>query len=639
MIKMPIYRTRIAGFSAGLALALYDACAILGATILAIILRFEQLRIIYLEQHAISIPIVLTTSLLIFYYFRLYSYQWQYAGVEMLWSVLLANILASITGVFLQVHIDGVPQPRSIIILTFLLTTLLVGGLRMVLRTIATFVEKRRCDRPRQPWDGEPKHAVVLSSGQSVVEVLAALTRECAGRYQVIGILDDDPQHHGSFVRGIKVLGELDLLFDLLRRHLVDEVIIAFSENDGVQLRDYVLACCRHKVAVRVVPMIGKLLENPSASRGRLRVHNVSVEDLLHRPPVCLNLSEVGHYLSGACVLVTGAGGSIGSELCRQIAGLQPERLILLGHGENSIFSIENELKFNFPKLASDIVSVICDVRDADRLHYIMDQYRPQVLFHAAAHKHVPMMERNAAEAVSNNIGGGRMVIRAAIEHGIERMVQISTDKAVNPSNVMGATKFLCEEMVRAERDRSHTKFIIVRFGNVLGSRGSVLPLFQEQVKQGRTLQVTHQEVRRYFMTIPEAASLVLQAGASKQSGNLYVLDMGKPVRIVDLAEDVIRLFGLEPYRDIDIAFCGLREGEKLSEELFFAPEKQIARSLGRMFVVERPQYIDPVQLDAALDNLLAIAQTNDDRAVLDALAEIIPSFAAHLDEETAIPR
>ena len=239
------------------------------------------------------------------------------------------------------------------------------------------------------------------------------------------------------------------------------------------------------------------------------------------------------------------------------------------GAWENSVYSIENDLKQHFPELAPDIATVICDVRDEERLNFVLEKYQPQVLFHAAAHKHVPMMEANICEAINNNVGGGRTVIRAAMAHGVQRMVQISTDKAVHPSSVMGATKFLCEEMVRAECERSRTTFIIVRFGNVLGSRGSVLPLFQEQVLQGGPLTVTHREIRRFFMTIPEAASLVLQAGTSRQSGKLFVLDMGQPVRIVDLAEDIIRLHGLEPYSDVNIVFHGLR-AEKLTEELFF---------------------------------------------------------------------
>lgn len=626
-MKIPIQVKRIRYFGYKLLLALYDTTAILGATVLAVIFRFEQLRLHYLVQHLESAPIILATYLFIFYFFRLYSYQWQFAGVEMLWSILLANILATGASIFLQVHLDGSLLPRSIIIVSFVLTTLFVGGQRVLMRTIATYAARRNCDHPRQPWDGEPKRTVILGSGQGVVEVLAALSKECAGRYQVIGILDDEPRHHGSYLRGIKVLGELDLLFDFLRRHQLDEVIIALSEADGVQLRDYVLACCRHKVAVRVVPMISKLLENPSASRGRLRMHDVTVEDLLHRPPVKIDMQQVGNYLTGARVLVTGAGGSIGSELCRHICGLQPERLILLGHGENSIYAIEQELRRNFPEIGDALVTVICDVRDTERINYILERYQPQVLFHAAAHKHVPMMEMNACEAVSNNIGGGRTIIRAAIAHGVERMVQISTDKAVNPSSVMGSTKYLCEEMVRAERDKSRTKFIIVRFGNVLGSRGSVLPLFQEQVLRGGPLTVTHQESRRFFMTIPEAASLVLQAGASRQSGNLFVLDMGKPVRIVDLAEDVIRIHGLEPYRDVNIEFCGLRAGEKLSEELFTEAEQRIARPQGRMNLVARPQYLNPATLDAVIDELLSIAARHDDRAMLAQLAAIIPSF------------
>ncbi|OPZ82171.1 MAG: UDP-N-acetyl-alpha-D-glucosamine C6 dehydratase [bacterium ADurb.Bin429] len=376
-----------------------------------------------------------------------------------------------------------------------------------------------------------------------------------------------------------------------------------------------------------MVPVLSELLRNPAAARNRLRLHEVHTEDLLHRPPVELGHPEVRAAFTGKRILVTGAGGSIGSELCRQIAGMNPALLVLLGHGENSVVATQRELAQRCPELALCLVPVICDVRDASRVEHIVRHYRPHVIFHAAAHKHVPLMEENVAEATSNNIGGTRGVARAAIRAGVERMVLISTDKAVNPTSVMGATKFLCEEIVRAEAERGGTGFITVRFGNVLGSRGSVLPLFQEQIALGGPLTITHPEMVRYFMTIPEAASLVLHAGAIGESGSLYVLDMGKPVRIMDLAENLIRLSGLEPYRDIDIAVCGLRPGEKLAEELFTETERDHMSAQGRMFAVPRPAYLAADDLDAVLDDLLALAGTHDDEAVRNRLGELIPAF------------
>ena len=608
-------------------LAVYDLLAIAAAVSLALALRFDTWRFDYLMAHHGSLPFVLASYLFVYFCFNLYHYHWQYAGVETLWSIFFANVLGTALGTIWQLLLDGKTLPASIIILTCLLATGLVGAQRMLLRMASSYFARLRQQKEGQPWDEQPKRTVILGDGHCAVEVLVALDKDRGKRYEIIGILDDDPRYHGSILRGHRILGELEMLNDLLRRRAVDEVIIALPDTDSERMREFVLACCRHKVAVRVVPMIAKLLDNPSAARGRLRVQDISVEDLLHRAPLPSMPQDWGHYVTGARVLVTGAGGSIGSELCRQVCRMNPALLVLLGHGENSIHTIEQELKHTFPELAACIIPVICDIRDARRLNTIVAQHRPRILFHAAAHKHVPMMEENAVEAVTNNIGGTRNVIRAASAHHVERMVLISTDKAVQPSSIMGASKFFCEELLCAEASRSRTCFLAVRFGNVLGSRGSVLPTFQEQIMRGGPVTVTHKEMRRFFMTIPEAVSLVLQAGSSEQSGTLFVFDMGQPVRILDLAEDVIRLSGLEPYQDIRIEFCGLRSGEKLTEALFTASEEQVATRQGRLFVVHRPQYIAIDQLDSLIEDLLDIAGRSDERAVRARLLDLLPTL------------
>jgi len=608
------------------ALALYDLGAVVISMVLAIILRFEYFRAEFLLKHLPSLPLVLGTYLIAFIGFRLYRYWWRFASVELFWSIMLANLIAGAVSIVWQVHIDGELMPRSITAMTFILATALIGVQRLLLREFSTRRLERGKEKIETPWDEEPKRTIILADGNSVIEVLTALEKD-SRRYTILGVLVDDPQHHGSFLRGQQVLGPLSNLYDHLHRHDVDEVIIAIPETGGVELREYVLACCRHKVAVRVVPVLARLLDNPSSARGRLRMEDIRVEDLLHRPPAIVDLREFGQYLTGTRVMVTGAGGSIGGELCRQISRMDPARLILLGHGENSLFKISQELRHTYPHLADRMVNVICDVRDEARLEATLAEHAPEILFHAAAHKHVPLMEENVAEAVSNNVGGMRNVVRAASRHGVARMVLISTDKAVNPTSIMGATKFLCEEVARAETQRSDTCFLTVRFGNVLGSRGSVLPTFQAQIQYGGPVTVTHPEMRRFFMTIPEGVSLVLKAGAGERSGNLFVLDMGDPVRILDLAEDIIRLSGLEPYRDMPIEFCGLRPGEKLFEELLFDVEANAVRTEGRLMVVHRPQYLDPAELDRCIAALLHAARRNNDEELRSLLVEILPSL------------
>jgi FlaA1/EpsC-like NDP-sugar epimerase len=598
-----------------LLLAVADLAAVGAAWVVAMYFRDAALPAAFCRSHAAVLPVLAAAYLLLFYVFGLYRTRWEFASLEMLWPILTANTLATLLSMLLCEH-D--PLPIAVSALVGLLATGFVGGLRLLLRVAAT-----RRQRTRHP--DPPKRTVILGEAASVVDVLDIVEKD-AGRYEILGILDDDPRFHGNRMRGHNILGPLDTLHDLLHQHAVDEVILALPHAGDAQLRRYVLACCRHKVAVRVLPVLAELLEHPTEAPRRLRLHTFRVDDLLHRAPVHLT-PDAGGY-AGRRVLVTGAGGSIGSELCRQIVRMGPASLTLLGHGENSIVAIERELARTAPGVP--VEPVICDVRDAARLHAILARARPEVLLHAAAHKHVPLMEGNVAEAVHNNVAGTRNVVRAATGAGVARLVLISTDKAVNPSSVMGATKFLCEELVNAAVARAHTCGITVRFGNVLGSRGSVLPLFQEQILHGGPLTVTHPEMDRYFMTIPEAVSLVLQAGARGTSGSLFVLDMGKPVRILDLAEDVIRLSGLEPYRDIDIAFCGLRAGEKLSEELFTYTEAAHAETQERLLVVRRPAYLDHATIDDTIDALLAVAATHDDDAVLAALRAIIPTFRGH---------
>jgi FlaA1/EpsC-like NDP-sugar epimerase len=401
------------------------------------------------------------------------------------------------------------------------------------------------------------------------------IVRELLGHPQLglnpVGFVDDDTSKHGHRLCGLPILGSLGRITELVHRHDIEEVVIAMPRAPGAVVREVVRAALQAGVQTRTVPGIFDIIS------GRVAVaslRQVEIQDLLRREPIQTDLDLVRVLVTGETVLVTGAGGSIGSELCRQLANLEPAQILLLGHGENSIFDVLAELTERYPSVIA--VPIIADVRDRGRMRQVFAQYRPYSVFHAAAHKHVPLMETNVAEAVTNNVLGTKNVAELSTEFGVEHLVMISTDKAVRPTNVMGATKRVAEQIVQQIAEASERKFVAVRFGNVLASRGSVVPTFLRQIQNGGPVTVTHPEMRRYFMTIPEAVQLVLQAGAIGRGGEVFVLDMGEPVKVLDLATDLIRLSGLEVGTDIEIRFTGTRPGEKLYEELFFVSESAV---------------------------------------------------------------
>ena len=450
--------------------------------------------------------------------------------------------------------------------------------------------------------------------------------------YEIIGFLDDDPAKNGLYIGSAVVLGPIDGLRQLLGDRAIDEVIVALPVHCLNKLRGHVLECRRMQLPVRKVPYIRDMLL-PS---GGISLTDLSVEDLLHRPRIDDGNAEIAAYVRGKRVLVTGAGGSIGSELCRQIARQSPASLVLLGHGENSIFAMHQELLADSPEIAERSHCVIAHVSHRKRMAQVLDQYAPEVVFHAAAHKHVPMMETNCREAVFGNVFGTSSVVEACGNLGVERMVTISTDKAVDPCCIMGATKWLSEETLLAGADTwKRTSFVTVRFGNVLGSRGSVVPMFHEQIRRGGPVTVTHPDMTRYFMTIPEAVRLVLQAGAVGESGQLYLLDMGEPVKILELVKDMICLCGLRPGADIPIEFTGLRAGERLHERLVSADERLEKSQWPGLFNVKRCAHFTTAELHSALTKLQDAANNGDDQNVRFCLQELVPSFRV---EETPAP-
>lgn len=613
-----------------LVLVAADAFALVASITATLLLRFEGLykQAIYqkyLSDHIVSFSLTIGLYVGIFYAFRLYRYAWRFAGIETLWAVVCCNTIGLMGLIVLQTAIDGHSFPRSVLIMFWAASIIAVGTVRVALRLInVSYQRHKNLARRITPANGTPRRVIILGGGHHGVTIMKAFCDDTSITHELIGFLDDDPGKIGAFIGQVKVLGPINYLTELVERNAVDEVIVALPEINA-EAHKQIMACRKAKVCVKVVPRLRDVLND----RSFIHTEDFSVEDLLRRASRRINIEEIGEYLTGKRVLVTGAGGSIGSELCRQIVALRPASLVLVGHGENSIFDIRQELQRDFPEMADRIYWVIASVSNEFRINQIFDSFSPQVVFHAAAHKHVPIMESNLLEAVHNNVLGTTNIADACGCCGVERMVLISTDKAANPSSVMGATKWMCEEVVRAAAATwPQTTYVTVRFGNVLGSRGSVVPVFRKQIEQGGPVTVTHPEMTRYFMTIPEASRLVLQAGAVGSSGDLYLLDMGNPVKIVDLAKDMIRLYGLEPDVDIPIQFSGIRSGEKLHEKLTSEDEEIEKAEWDGLFVVHRQDYFAPTEMLDTLQRMKQLITYGDEAGMLDVMHLTVPGFA-----------
>ena len=573
----------------------------------------------------LSVPI----KLLVFYWFGLYRQFWRYASVDELVLVALATAVGEIIAAALLfavvIPLSGINLfPRSIPLIDGLLTLLVVGGPRFAARRAE---QKRERERLRGSWQPE-KPVLVMGAGSAGALIVKEMRSNPQLGLEPVGFVDDDSAKHGVRIAGVPVLGSRSDIPALAQKHGIAEVIIAMPTAPGSAIREILAICSQTGIAARTIPGLYDILSG-RVSVSQLR--NVDIEDLLRRDPVQTDVTAVRKMLHGCRVMVTGAGGSIGSELCRQIARCEPNALILLGHGENSIFSITNELRWQWPQLA--VEQVIADVRDLDRLRQVFDSFQPDTIFHAAAHKHVPLMETNVADAVTNNVKGTMNLLKMAEAHGAQRFVFISTDKAVNPSSVMGATKRVAELLVQASALQHSLPYVAVRFGNVLGSSGSVVPIFREQIARGGPLTITHPEVRRYFMTIPEAVQLVLQAASLGQGGEVFVLDMGAPIRIEDLAKDLIELSGLELGRDLDIVYTGLRPGEKLFEELTATGESYASTRHDKIVRMRNGEGgVDSRALWDAVQELLQLTTRGSESQIRDKLRKIVPEYAAGPD-------
>ena len=507
--------------------------------------------------------------------------------------------------------------PRTVPLIQALLAVVLMGGVRLTLR----LWHERQVRDEVQAADGE--HRVLLvGAGDAGARMARDMRRYPRAGLSPVGFLDDNPAKRRMTVAGLPVLGRIDDLPTAARAHDVDEVLITMPSATGTRTRRVVQLAHEAKVRCRILPGVTEIL---AGEVDLFRVRDVQVEDLLRREPIDLDFSRTGDYIGGRIVLVSGAGGSIGSEIVRQVIRLAPERVILLGQGENSLFELQQELSTEVPDLAHEVI--VGSVRDRTKLEEVMVALRPDVVFHAAAHKHIPLMERDPDEAILNNVGGTKNLVEAALSAGVERFVNISTDKAVHPASMVGATKQIAEKVVRALADAAgpDMSYVSVRFGNVLGSRGSVIPLFQEQLRRGGPITLTHPDMTRYFMTIPEASRLVIQAGALGCNGAVYMLDMGTPVQIHALAQDMIRLSGADP-EDIALVYTGLRPGEKLHEELFTEAEHATRTRFEKILEARTEEPID-VDFLPRVDALLSSAADRDWSKMSDALGELVPGF------------
>lgn len=561
-------------------LALFDMIATVITPFVAFVIRFaldeRSVPPQYIEVLTRALPVILPVRLAIYWMCGLYTQAWRYASVPELGRIVLGVSLDSIAWASIIYLLPNQGFPRSVFIISWFLNATVLGGARLALRLRSEWQIWRR-----KVQEGT-RRTLIIGAGDAG----AMLAKEFAKHPELdsilVGFLDDDPAKQGFKVMGLRVLGTRAELERVVAQYKVTDLIIAMPSAKGRVVREVVEAGRRLGLQVRTLPGIYEVV-NGSVSVSQIR--DVQIEDLLRREEIRMDLEAIAAYLTDEVVLVTGAGGSIGSEICRQIAKFNPRELLLLGHGENSIYEINLELSEKFPHLS--LRPIIADIQDEHRVQQIFEQHRPGVIFHAAAHKHVPLMEANPTEAIKNNVFGTLHVAKAAQKYRAKRFVLISTDKAVNPTSVMGATKRIAECIIQSLNEQSGTIFVAVRFGNVLGSRGSVVPLFKRQIASGGPVTVTHPEMQRYFMTIPEAAQLVIQAASMGQGGEVFVLDMGEPVRILDLARDLIRLSGFEPDEEIPVVFTGPRPGEKLFEELLTAEEGTEATCHQRIFVAK----------------------------------------------------
>jgi FlaA1/EpsC-like NDP-sugar epimerase len=608
-------------------LLLCDVVLINLSYILALYLRYDYSYFkLYVSGYLEKAVIISLIYLICFYCFRLYESLWKYASIDE-FMLAIGGCLTGSLGAVVYGKIVGINYSYSIGILTTLLCTIFVVGFRMSFRIYRRFsyiLDSSTNDKGR-------KRVMIIGAGSAAAMLIKEMKSDDQYNYKPVVLIDDNRYKIQRNVCGIKVLGNRSDIESIVKEKCIDIILIAIPSIEEENKRELLEICKKTNCKVQIVPGLFEIV-NGRVSLNQIR--DVNVEDLLGRSQVNLDMNGISEYIKGRNVLVTGGGGSIGSELCRQIVRFKPKELVIFDIYENNAYEIQNELKYKYPKL--NLKVLIGSVRDKKRLDQVFKTYKPEVVFHAAAHKHVPLMEESPMEAIKNNVFGTLNTSECADKHGVKRFVLISTDKAVNPTNVMGATKRMCEMIIQSMDKISKTHFAAVRFGNVLGSNGSVIPLFKKQIAHGGPVTVTHKNITRFFMTIPEAAKLVLQAGEFAQGGEIFVLDMGKPVKIYDLAKDLIKLSGFQSDKDIKIEITGLRPGEKLYEELLMNEEGLKDTKHEKIFV-GKPTFSDIDRLKEKFEELRGVIDEGDCVGVIGKIEEIVPTYVRNGEDEVAV--
>jgi FlaA1/EpsC-like NDP-sugar epimerase len=615
---------------------LSDALIFVFAIVLAYLFRFElSFGYAYIKQIQNLIIWIVPLKLIIFFSFGLYRGMWRYTSISDFWLLTKACLLSTLLILAIILYVSRFEgYSRVIFIADGFFTFLLTGGVRIIIRSYyAAYVSPKIIQSPLSKMI--LKKVLIIGAGAAGEKILREIFENYQLHYKVVGFIDDDPKKQGRSIHGIRVLGNVEKIVKILEKKDVQEILIAIPSASGDQIRNIVEACRNCNVSYKILPGIGELID------GRVSIkvlRDINYEDLLGRPLVHLNIKDIRNYLDDKTVLITGCGGSIGSELCRQVIKFQPHSIILLDASEINLFNIQMEIQNE--KYYRKSEAVLGHVQDKKLMEDVFKKFKPQVVFHAAAYKHVPMMEKNPWEAVFNNIIGSRVAMETSIKHHVERFVLVSTDKAVRPTNVMGASKRVAELIMQSLQGNG-TRFMAVRFGNVVGSSGSVIPVFRRQIEQGGPVTVTHPDVNRYFMTIHEASQMILQAGTMGEGGEVFILRMGTPVKIADMARDLIRLSGKEPDMDIKIVFTGLRDGEKLYEELITVEEDILPTGHEKVMVLRSNRPFNGAKdlqesrdiLGNKIAELMKDALRHDSRAIKKILKEIVPEYTPQENE------
>ena len=578
----------------------------------------------FLPNYYLGIPLLTGILLIVFVIFRIYNVIWEFAGLSDIFRMTVAIALSCTIFSIIHTYIFE----SSISRVSYTIGALAMIGMFMCFRMFVRYISRKRIlsENNESAMSGN----IMIIGGGSAANVLIHDIKNSPSmkKCKTVCVIDDDPTKLNKYIYGVKIVGDRTTIVENAEKYDIDTIIFAIPSCSVNEKSEILQICSQTHCEIKTLPSINQILDG---AVGISNVRSIEIEDLLGRTSIKIDLKKIMNYVEDKVILVTGGGGSIGSELCRQIASHNPKRLIIFDIYENNAYNIANELKRAYPEMNLSVL--IGSVRDIDRLDAVFSKYKPDLVYHAAAHKHVPLMEDSPNESIKNNVFGTLNTAMTADKYGCEKFVLISTDKAVNPTNIMGASKRICEMIVQTFNKRSSTDFVAVRFGNVLGSNGSVIPVFKEQIANGGPVTVTHPDIIRYFMTIPEAVSLVLQAGASAQGGEIFVLDMGKPVKIIDLAENVIRLSGYKPYKDIDIQFTGLRQGEKLYEELLME-EEGLEATENELIHIGKPIDIDEEQLYKMLDKMRK-EMKNDDANIRELVQEIVPTYKILDDKES----